>query len=283
MPAGYEDRRHRKPVAAIEDGEVAVIEGEVGSIRQGFGRGRFLATVEIRVLDDDGGEHVVLARWFHRVGGLERWAKGGRVLAVGPARWYKGQLSLAHPELRDPADPGPAIGVRYPSVEGVAPRTLSRVVRSAVKALAEAEGFVDALPADIAADYGLIAVAFPKFTDGRRCHRIRDSGCRMDAPETNNFILCEWFLPMALLERLQRAAEGVYKKPWMLFDSWIPELGPEGVAALAARPRRTEGDNRKVKIPVRESARQILVGAAVAADTSLSHIAQHLIAEHCPE
>lgn len=155
LPSGYEDRRHRKAVAAIEDGEVAVIEGEVGSIRQGFGRGRFLATVEIRVIDDDGTEHVVLARWFHRVGGLERWAKGGRVLAVGPARWYKGQLSLAHPELRDPADPGPAIGVRYPSVEGVAPRTLSRVVRSAVQALEGAEGFVDALPADIAAAYGL--------------------------------------------------------------------------------------------------------------------------------
>lgn len=155
LPSGYEDRRHRKPIDAIADGEVAVIEGEVGSIRQGFGRGRFLATVEIRVTDDDGSEHVVLARWFHRIGGLDRWAKGGRVLAVGPARWYKEQLSLAHPELRDPSDPGPAIGVRYPSVEGVAPRTLSRVVRAAVGALSDVSGFVDALPADIAAGAGL--------------------------------------------------------------------------------------------------------------------------------
>lgn len=155
LPSAYEDRRHRKPVEAIEDGEVAVIEGEVGGIRQGFARGRFLATVEIRVTDDDGAEHVVLARWFHRVGGLDRWAKGGRVLAVGPARWYKGQLSLAHPELRDPDDPGPAIGVRYPSVEGVAPRTLSRVIRAAIDALTESSAFVDALPADVAAQAGV--------------------------------------------------------------------------------------------------------------------------------
>lgn len=154
LPSGYEDRRHRKPVDAIEDGEVAVIEGEVGSIRQGFARGRFLASVEIRVMDDDGTEHTVLARWFHRIGGLEKWA-AGQVLAVGPARWYKGQLSLAHPELRDPSDPGPAIGVRYPSVEGVAPRTLAKVVRAAVKVLGDVPGFVDALPADIAAAAGL--------------------------------------------------------------------------------------------------------------------------------
>ncbi len=155
IPSGYDDRRHRKAVDAIEDGEVAVIEGEVGSVRQGFGRGRFLATVEIRVTDDDGTEHTVLARWFHRVGGLDRWTSGGRVLAVGPARWYKGQLTLAHPELRDPADPGPAIGVRYPSVEGVPPRTLARVVRAAVSALAKEPGFVDALPDDIAEAAGV--------------------------------------------------------------------------------------------------------------------------------
>ncbi len=155
IPSGYDDRRHRKAIDAIADGEVAVIEGDVGSIRQGFGRGRFLATVEIRVTDDDGTEHTVLARWFHRVGGLDRWARGGRVLAVGPARWYKGQLTLAHPELRDPADPGPAIGVRYPSVEGVPPRTLARVVRAAVSALADEPGFVDALPEDIAQAAGL--------------------------------------------------------------------------------------------------------------------------------
>ncbi|MEM6293433.1 MAG: ATP-dependent DNA helicase RecG [Myxococcota bacterium] len=155
LPSGYEDRRRRKPVPSIEDGEIAVIEGEVGSVRQGFGRGRFLATVEIRVLEDDGTEHVVLARWFHRVGGLDKWTQGGRVLAVGPGRWYKDQLTLAHPELRDPGDPGPAIGVRYPAVEGVAPRTLAKVVRAAVSRLGHDTGFIDALPPDVASDAAL--------------------------------------------------------------------------------------------------------------------------------
>ncbi len=155
LPSGYEDRRLRKPVESIEDGELAVIEGEVGGVRQGFARGRFLATVELKVEEDDGQVHTVLARWFHRVGGLERWNQGGPVLAIGPARWFKGQLSLAHPELRDPMDPGPAIGVRYPAVEGVPPRTLARVIRGAVERLGPETGFVDALPESIAREESL--------------------------------------------------------------------------------------------------------------------------------
>lgn len=150
LPSGYEDRRTRKPVPWIEDGDVAVIEGEVGSVRQGFGRGRFLATVEIHVTEDDGSVHTVLARWFHRVGGLDKWTQGGRVLAIGPARWYKDQLSLAHPQLLDPAAPGPAIGVRYPAVEGVPPRTLAKLIKVAVERLGPQTGYVDALPADVA-------------------------------------------------------------------------------------------------------------------------------------
>ena len=156
LPSRYEDRRRIKPLDELQDGDVGVIEGTVGAVRQGFARGRFMASMQIRVPQDDGSTRTVTARWFHRVGGLNDYARGGEVLAVGPVRHYKGELQMAHPELRTPAEPGPAIAVRYPAVEGIAPRTLSRVVRAAVRKLVEGEaGFVDALPETIARAYDL--------------------------------------------------------------------------------------------------------------------------------
>ncbi len=156
LPSRYEDRRSTRPLDALEDGEVAVVSGIVGAVKQGFARGRYMASMQIRVEQPDGSSRTITARWFHRVGGLNAFSRGGPVLAVGPVRRFKGELTMAHPELRSPDDPGPAIAVRYPAVEGVAPRTVSKVVRLAVERLLEGDtGFVDALPSDIAAAHGL--------------------------------------------------------------------------------------------------------------------------------
>ena len=156
LPSRYEDRRHRKPIDELQDGDLAVIEGTGGALRQGFGRGRFMASLQIRVPQEDGSSRTVTARWFHRVGGLNKFSQGQAVLAVGPVRWYKGALTMAHPELREPGEPGPAVAVRYPAVEGVAPRTLSRVVRGAVQRLLQPDsGFVDALPPELARRHAL--------------------------------------------------------------------------------------------------------------------------------
>lgn len=151
LPVGYEDRRHRKPLAQIEDGEVAVLEGEAGGLRQGYARGRFMATLQLRVDDGEGGVVSVAARWFHRVGGLERWTKGGRLVAVGPLKRFQGEWTMVHPELRPADEPGPGIAVRYPNVEGIPPRTLAKAIRAACAALADPEsGFEDALPREVA-------------------------------------------------------------------------------------------------------------------------------------
>jgi len=156
LPAGYDDRRHRKPLSELSDGEVAILEAEVGGLRQGYARGRFMATLQLRVTDEQGGVIPVVARWFHRVGGLHQWANGGRLVAIGPIKRFGGQWTMAHPELREVSEPGPAIGVRYPSVEGIPPRTLAKAVLAAVAALGEpGSGFVDALPPEVAREHGL--------------------------------------------------------------------------------------------------------------------------------
>jgi len=156
IPSGYQDRRQRKPIGEIEEGQLAVLDATLGSVRQGFANGRFMATIQLRADDGLGGTVPVTARWFHRVGGLNRWTQGGRVVAVGQLKRWNGELTMAHPELRAPDEPGPAIAVRYPVVDGVAPGLLARAIAAAVAMLPDPKsGFVDALPAAIAEQHGL--------------------------------------------------------------------------------------------------------------------------------
>jgi ATP-dependent DNA helicase RecG len=155
LPTGFEDRRHPTPIDALGDGDLAVLEADVRGLRQGFVRGRFMATLELAVRDAQGRERPVKARWFHRVGGLNEWAKGGRARVVGRVKIFRGELTLAHPELH-PADAElPAIGVRYPVLQGVAPRTVSRLVRVALAKVEVGSVVRDVLPLDLARAHAL--------------------------------------------------------------------------------------------------------------------------------
>jgi ATP-dependent DNA helicase RecG len=148
LPAGYRDHRERRPPAEAADGEVLTAEVTVERFRQGFARGRFLASAE--VVADDG--TVLSLRWFHRVGGLgQRLALGTRVIVVGPVRAFNGQLSIVHPEIYGVDDPPPAIAVRYPVVEGVGARTVASLCRRALERLLTTDALEDLLPPALAA------------------------------------------------------------------------------------------------------------------------------------
>ena len=155
LPTGFDDRRCATAVDELKDGDLAVFDATIRGLRQGFVRGRYLATMQLEVEDASGRPRPVQARWFHRVGGLNTWAAGGRARVVGRAKWFRGELTLAHPELHAIDAELPAIGVRYPVLQGVAPRTLATLVRKALDA-AEAEGIIrDALPPELARAYTL--------------------------------------------------------------------------------------------------------------------------------
>jgi ATP-dependent DNA helicase RecG len=150
LPSGFEDRRRATPVEALRDGDLAVLDANIRGLRQGFARGRFMATMRLEVEDSTGRARLVLARWFHRVGGLNEWATRGRARVVGRAKWFREELTLAHPELHPVDAELPAIGVRYPVLQGVAPRTLGNLIRAAL-AVAEEGAIRDALPTALAA------------------------------------------------------------------------------------------------------------------------------------
>ncbi|MEX1363825.1 MAG: ATP-dependent DNA helicase RecG [Nannocystaceae bacterium] len=148
LPSGYRDHRQRSAPAEAADGDVIVVEATVERFRQGFARGRFLATAE--VVADDGTP--ISLRWFHRVGGLgQRVGLGARLIVVGPVKEYGGRASIVHPEVYPLDEPPPAIAVRYPVVEGVGVRTVSRLVRAALDRLLEVDALEDLLPEALAA------------------------------------------------------------------------------------------------------------------------------------
>jgi ATP-dependent DNA helicase RecG len=147
LPAGYRDHRERRAPAEASEGEVVAVEVTVERFRQGFVRGRFFAGAEVVAADGT----LISLRWFHRVGGLgQRLGLGARVIVVGPVRPWKGQLSMAHPEVYPLDDPPPPIAVRYPLVEGVGARTVSALCRAALERLLATEALADLLPPALA-------------------------------------------------------------------------------------------------------------------------------------
>ncbi len=155
LPKRYEDRRRKRRLDEVVDGEFAVVEATIRSFRQGYFRGRFLATLEVEQEREEGPPLTLKARWFHRVGGLpQRIETGKQICLIGAIKWFRGECSMVHPEARDPDDPGPSIAVRYPDVEGIGQGSLARYCRGALARLRE-EGFVDALPEELAREHGL--------------------------------------------------------------------------------------------------------------------------------
>jgi ATP-dependent DNA helicase RecG len=151
IPTRYLDQRQRVAITEVEEGEYAVVEGKVARFRQGFGRGRYMATLELTLPTGDS----VVARWFHRMGGLDRVVTGADVILVGAVREYGGRPSMVHPDIYSPEHPPPPIAVQYPNVEGVGPRTVAKLCREAVRRVCAGEGPADVIPAEVAAAHGL--------------------------------------------------------------------------------------------------------------------------------
>src|SRR5512139_419480 len=158
LPRAYEDRREIVPIASLEVGKSACFTGTVtrsGVVPLRNGR-RFLEAV---VADGTG---AVQLKWFRGHAHFEdRLAPGARVLVAGEVRRFRFAKELHHPEIEllsaetAPAEL-PRIVPSYGAVEGLAPRSVRRIVESAVRSAAD---LVDGwLPAPVAAELGLAEV-----------------------------------------------------------------------------------------------------------------------------
>ncbi len=139
LPRAYEDRREIAPIEKLEVGRPAVFAGTVTRsavvpLRNGR---RFFQAI---VTDGTG---AVQLKWFRGIQTFQdRLAPGTHVLVAGEVRRYRFAKELHHPDveiLAEGTEPGalPRIVSSYSAVEGLPPRTLRRLVESALRTAAD--------------------------------------------------------------------------------------------------------------------------------------------------
>ncbi len=158
LPRAYEDRRAIVPIAKLEVGRPACFAGTVtrsGVVPLRNGRRFFEAIVS-------DGTAAVQLKWFRGLPHFEnRLAPGTRVLVAGDVRRFRYAKELHHPDVETlsaetSAGELPRIVPAYGGVEGLAPRSLRRVVESAVRCAAD---LVDGwLPKAAVAELGLAEI-----------------------------------------------------------------------------------------------------------------------------
>jgi ATP-dependent DNA helicase RecG len=134
LPRAYVDRRAVRRIAELGASEEANVRGTVASVRaSGWGGRRARREA---VLEDGSGRLRLV--WFGRAAMGVRLARADEVVCSGRLARFDGLLQMAHPDLL-PADRvlAEAVRVRYPEVEGVAPKLLERLCRTAAERCAD--------------------------------------------------------------------------------------------------------------------------------------------------
>jgi ATP-dependent DNA helicase RecG len=137
LPLRYEDRTRITPVADLQSGVPAQVEGTVDAVERGF---RFRPQLKV-ALSDASGATVVL-RFFHfRSSQVAQFAVGRRVRAYGEPRRSMFGTEMVHPSYQVISDEDAAAPVRdeldpiYPAVEGVGSAVLARLIAQALERL----------------------------------------------------------------------------------------------------------------------------------------------------
>jgi ATP-dependent DNA helicase RecG len=158
LPTRYDDRRALAKLCDLEVGRRATFIGEIKSVdrkspRSGGRRGRTLTAV----IGDETGS--INLKWFRSAGAVEKdLERGALFLVTGDVKRYRFSMEIVHPELeridttgetKDEADAPADVGFdqtsdrhrnivpHYPTPEGIPPRTLRKLIRSAVDAYSD--------------------------------------------------------------------------------------------------------------------------------------------------
>ncbi|MGO3128187.1 MAG: ATP-dependent DNA helicase RecG [Luteimonas sp.] len=149
LPRQYEDRTRITSLRALRGGVAAQVEGEVVAVDRGFRRRPVL-----RVALDDGSGATLVLRFFNfRAAQVAQFAVGTRLRCYGTPRPGQQGLEIVHPsysviDARDDAVLGDALDPVYPTLEGVGPATLRRLIGLALDRLPGDEA-LELLPADV--------------------------------------------------------------------------------------------------------------------------------------
>ncbi|AEH44499.1 ATP-dependent DNA helicase RecG [Thermodesulfatator indicus DSM 15286] len=139
LPRTYEDRRKMRFIGSLKTGEQAVVEGEV--VLSGVVKFKRRRVFEIVISDGTG---LLAAKWFHfnEKRHRETFRPGRKVILAGEISTFAGRKEMIHPEVEFPEDEKVGLHVGrilpvYPTIEGVSPKVLRRIIANAVEEYAE--------------------------------------------------------------------------------------------------------------------------------------------------
>ncbi len=155
LPLRYEDRTRITPIADLQPGTPAQIEGRVTAVERSF---RFRPQLKV-ALEDDAGHSAVL-RFFHfRAAQVAQFVVGRRLRAYGEPRVSGFAIEIIHPSYRlldDDAEA--AVSERldpiYPTVEGIGNAVLARLIEQALQRL-PADRELELLPDALRSSFAL--------------------------------------------------------------------------------------------------------------------------------
>jgi ATP-dependent DNA helicase RecG len=155
LPTRYEDRTQLSSIHDLIPGEPAQIEGRVEAVERGF---RYRPMLRVAIGDDS--RSTLTLRFFHFTGAqAHQFVVGRRIRCYGDARPGAHGLEMVHPSYRfllesDEAPLQDRLDPVYPSIEGIGPITIRKLVDSALQRLPPAQT-LELLPKKICQDLQL--------------------------------------------------------------------------------------------------------------------------------
>ena len=155
LPLRYEDRTRITAIADLRPGQPAQVEARVEAVERSF---RYRPMLRVAVGDQSRGTLVL--RFFHfGKAQVAQFVPGRRILCYGEVRPGQHGLEMVHPSYRllsDEADASPRdrLDPVYPTIEGLGPATVARLIGAALERLPAAET-LELLPAGTREAMGL--------------------------------------------------------------------------------------------------------------------------------
>ncbi|NYT85964.1 ATP-dependent DNA helicase RecG [Pollutimonas harenae] len=151
LPLRYEDETRVVPIASVQPGASAQIEGDVIRSEVQFRPRRQLHAI----IQDDTGQ--LALRWLHFYPNQQKQVEAGKRIRVrGEVRHGFGGYEMVHPKVSAAGTPLPqALTPVYPATDGLSQASL----RKAIDAALDTADLSDSLPAELCQRYNLISFA----------------------------------------------------------------------------------------------------------------------------
>ena len=146
LPLRYEDRTRLTPIRDLRAGTPAQVEGRVEAVERGF---RYRPVLRVAIGDDS--QATLVLRFFHfRAAQVAQFVPGARVRCFGTPKPGQNGLEIVHPSYRvlgdaDAGALGDELDPVYPTVEGIGPASMRKLIGQALDRLPE-EAALELLP-----------------------------------------------------------------------------------------------------------------------------------------